>query len=82
MDENLHYWQQAAGNRTVSVRITETNSAHDNHRKNWMLWLSEWMAANNGYRIVTFWGGKLSGNWPPSRTVLDYYRTLQGLYGA
>jgi len=82
MDENLRAWQKAAGQRTVSVRITETNSAHDNHRKNWMLWLSGWMAANNGYRIVTFWGGKLSGNWPPSRTVLDYYRTLQRRYGA
>ncbi|HUC27266.1 MAG TPA: hypothetical protein VMA73_31610 [Streptosporangiaceae bacterium] len=82
MNQNLQHWRAAAGKRAVSVRITETNSAHDNHRKNWMLWLSQWMAANNGYRIVTFWGGPLSGNWPPSRTVLDYYRTLQRRYGA
>ena len=80
MDENLSHWQKATTG-TVSVRITETNS-HDNHRKNWMLWLSEWMAAHNGYRIVTFWNGKLSGNWPPSKTVLEYYKTLQSQYGA
>ena len=45
-------------------------------------WLSEWMAPNHGYRIVTFWGGPLSGTWPPSRTVRDYYRTLQRDFGA
>jgi hypothetical protein len=82
MDDNLRYWRNAAGIRDVSVRITETNSAHDNHRKNWMLWLSEWMAASNGYRMITFWGGPLSGDWPPSSTVRAYYRTLQHTYGA
>jgi len=82
MDGNLAAWRKAAKRRTVSVRITETNSADDADRKNWMQWLSEWMAANNGYRIVTFWGGPLSGHWPPSDTVLDYYSTLQRRYGA
>lgn len=53
LDQNLHAWREAAGEQAVSVRITETNSAHDNHRKNWMLFLSEWMAANNGYRVIT-----------------------------
>jgi hypothetical protein len=81
MNENLASWQ-AVTTRTVSVRITETNSSVDSHRKNWMLWLSQWMAANNGYRIITFWGGPLSGGWPPSTTVLDYYATLQSQYGA
>lgn len=82
MTHNLDAWRAAAGKHAVSVRITETNSAHDNHRKNWMLFLSEWMAAHNGYRIVTFWDGTLSGPWPPSRTVRNYYRTLQHHYGA
>lgn len=40
------------------------------------------MAANNGYRMVTFWGGPDSGTWPPRQTVLDYYVYLQGVYGA
>lgn len=82
MYDNLTYWRAANNNKTVSVRITETNSAADNHRKNWMLWLSQWMAANNGYRMITFWGGPLSSTWPPSETVLDYYVTLQSQYGA
>ncbi len=82
MNDNLRHWRAAAGKRAVSVRITETNSVHDNHRKNWMLWLSQWMAANNGYRMITFWGGPLSGTWPPSKTVRDYYRGLQHRYGA
>jgi hypothetical protein len=82
MDDNLTAWRTAAKRRSVSVRITETNSARDDHRKNWMRFLSEWMAANNGYRIVTFWGGTDSGHWPPSETVLDYYSSLQRQYGA
>jgi hypothetical protein len=32
--------------------------------------------------MTTFWGGPLSGDWPPSRTVLEYYRTLQTRFGA
>lgn len=79
MDKNLKAWQQAT-RKPVSVRITETNSAHDNHRKNWMLWLSQWMTGNNGYRMVTFWNGPDSGQWPPSETVLDYYTALQRRY--
>jgi hypothetical protein len=48
-----------------------------------MLWLSQWMAANNGDRMITYWGtGSLSGLWPPSKTVREYYRTLQHKYGA
>jgi hypothetical protein len=83
MNENLEYWQIAKGSgKTVSVRITETNSHEDPHRKNWMLWLSEWMAAHNGSRMSTFWGGPDSGTWPPSKTVLEYYRTLQKEFGA
>jgi hypothetical protein len=81
MDGNLAAWQGATS-KTVSVRITETNSNEDNHRKNWMLFLSEWMAANNGYRMITYWGGPDSGTWPPSQTVLDYYVYLQSVYGA
>jgi hypothetical protein len=83
MDQNLEHWRAAAGTRKVNVRVTETNSPHDNHRKNWMLWLSQWMAANNGDRMITYWGtGSLSGLWPPSKTVREYYRTLQHKYGA
>lgn len=83
MNQNLAAWQTAVDKgKTVSVRITETNSAEDDHRKNWMLWLSQWMAAHNGERMTTFWGGPDSGKWPPSKTVLEYYVTLQKQFGA
>jgi len=82
MHRNVYSWLAAAGRPTVTFRITETNSANNNHRKNWMLWLSQWMAENHGKRMITFWGGPASGTWPPSQAVLDYYRTLQDLYGA
>lgn len=61
-------------NGTPSIRITETNSNMDNHRKNWYLFLSEWMVANNGFRMLLFFhaDGALSGPWPPSPTVIDY----------
>jgi hypothetical protein len=64
-------------NGTPSLRITETNSVYDNHRKNWLLFLSQWMVANNGFRLLTFWNpdGALSGPWPPSPTAIDYINT-------
>lgn len=69
---------------TPLIHITETNSPMDSHRKNWFLFLTEWMSANNGYRVVSHWDptGPDSGPWPPSRTVLDYFQTLQKKYGA
>jgi hypothetical protein len=69
---------------TPLIHITETNSPLDSHRKNWFLFLSKWMVGNNGYRVVSHWktGGVDSGPWPPSQTVLDYFKTLQATYGA
>jgi hypothetical protein len=45
------------------LHITETNSPVIQHRKNWALYLSEWMSSNGGYRFQWFYhkGGKLSG---------------------
>jgi hypothetical protein len=69
---------------TPLIHITETNSPMDSHRKNWFLFLTEWMSANNGYRLVSHWDptGPDSGPWPPSGTVPDYFQTLQKKYGA
>ena len=69
---------------TPLIHITETNSPLDSHRKNWFLFLTEWLSANNGYRLVSHWhlGGQDSGPWPPSDTVLDYFKYLQNNYGA
>jgi hypothetical protein len=69
---------------TPLIHITETNSPLDSHRKNWFLFLTEWLSGNNGYRLVSHWhqGGQDSGPWPPSDTVLDYFKYLQNNYGA
>lgn len=83
MDANLAAWASLT-NATPSVRICEANSPMDSHRKNWFLFLSEWMVANNGYRLMSFWdcGGSGSGCYPPSPTVLDYWNTvLEPTYG-
>lgn len=68
----------------VRTRITETNARDDRHRKNWYLWLSQWMVASNGLRMLTYWNpsGLLSGPWPPSQTVIDYWnQVLEPTYG-
>lgn len=76
MDQNKATFATVS-NGTPSLRITETNSSHDNHRKNWLLFLSQWMVANNGFRLLTFWNpnGALSGPWPPSDPVIQYFNT-------
>lgn len=85
MNNNLATWKAVCPDHTPSIRITESNSSHDFHRKNWWLFLSEWMVAHNGYRLLTYWNpnGPLSGPWPPSQTVIDYWNnTLEPTYGA
>jgi hypothetical protein len=45
------------------LHITETNSPYADHRKNWALYLSEWMSGNGGFRFQWFYrcGGADSG---------------------
>jgi len=73
-----------ATSATPLIHITETNSPNDGHRANWFLFLTEWMLANNGFRIVSHWhpNGPDSGAWPPSPGVLRSFRTLQHRFGA
>lgn len=76
MDQNKAAFAMVS-NGTPSLRITETNSNQDSHRKNWLLFLSEWMVANNGFRLLMFFhaDGPLSGPFPPSPIVIDYFNT-------
>src|SRR6266566_133556 len=58
------------------LHITETNSPVIQHRKNWALYLSEWMSNNGGYRFQWFYkcGGKLSGCYSDLETsTRDYF---------
>jgi hypothetical protein len=76
MDQNKAAFAKVSKG-TPSLRIPETNSHDDKHREDWFRFLSEWMVANNGYRLFTFWNpdGPLSGPWPPSHAVLDYFNS-------
>ena len=76
MDQNKAAFASVSSG-TPSLRITETNSSHDGHRKNWLLFLSEWMVANNGFRLLMFFhaDGPLSGPWPPSQGVIDFFNS-------
>jgi len=62
--------------RGYKLNITETNSPVIQHRKNWALYLSEWMSGNGGYRFEWFYhaGGSLSGAYsalqPSTRTYI------------
>lgn len=75
---------EGATTSTPLIHISETNSPQDSHRKNWFLFLSEWMAANNGARICSHWApcGPDSGDWPTDQGLLDYFVYLQATYGA
>jgi hypothetical protein len=84
MDNYLTAFKTATTATAPLIHITETNSPMDSHRKNWFLFLTEWMSTHNGFRIVSHWNptGPDSGPWPPSATVRDYFVFLQATYGA
>lgn len=87
LDANLQTWRKRSGQHRPSLRICETNSPHDSHRKNWFTWLAQWMAAHNGRRILTYWNpdrglanNGLSGPWPPTQNVVDRLHQLSQTY--
>jgi len=87
INTKLTNYKNAFANKTnvaPRIHITETNSPCDNHRKDWFLYLTEWMNKNNGYRICSHWKqcGKDSGDWPTDTSLLDYFTHLQYVYGA
>jgi hypothetical protein len=51
--------------------VAETNSQVPAHRPRWFKAVYEWLAANNGIALETFWNpaGPLSGPWVDSDTV-------------
>ena len=87
LDSNLGAWQIASGRRWPAIRITETNSPFDSHRKNWFTWIAQWLAGHNGARMLTYWNshagaaqGGLSGPWPPSPPVIRRLNWLSEEY--
>ncbi|MGI9004942.1 MAG: hypothetical protein ACR2FU_01860 [Streptosporangiaceae bacterium] len=87
LNANLDTWRKRSGRRWPEIRICETNSPHDSHRKNWFTWLAQWMAGHNGSRILTYWNADrglsnkgLSGPWPPSPDVVRRLHRLSVAY--
>jgi hypothetical protein len=67
------------------LHITETNSPHPQHRKNWALYLSKWMRNNGGFRFQWFYhcGGSLSGCYSGlEKSTRTYFaKTIIPTYG-
>lgn len=84
MDNYLSAFRNATTAAAPIIHISETNSPVDGHRKNWFLYLTDWMMSNGGYRICSHWHlcGQDSGDWPTDTSVLDYFVYLQYAYGA
>ncbi len=87
MDANLATWRKVAGTRHPSIRLCETNSPLDWHRRHWFSLMAAWMARHNGHRILTYWNsaagkarGGLSGPWPPSHRVVSHLYYLVNTY--
>ena len=87
LDSNLDAWRKRSGRRWPAIRICETNSPFDSHRKNLFTWMAQWMSGHNGRRILTYWNPDagaanhgLSGPWPPSGTVVRRLRSLSEDY--
>lgn len=86
MTNNLIAFKKASGERHPMLRLDETNTPWDNHRRHWFLWVAQWFGthdANRPVRILTYWNpkhghasGGLSGPWPPSAPVVHILRLL------
>ncbi len=87
LNANLEAWRMKSARRWPAIRLCETNTPFDSHRKNWYTWIAHWMAGHNGRRMLTFWNpdagaaqGGLSGPWPPSAAVIRRLRWLSEEY--
>ena len=87
LESNLDAWRKVSGRHWPAIRICETNSPFDSHRRRWFTWIAQWLAAHNGHRMLTYWNrhsgaahGGLSGPWPPSQAVIRRLRWLSEEY--
>jgi hypothetical protein len=89
LNSNLHAWREASGMHSPAIRICETNSPLDSHRSRFFTTVAQWIARNNGNRILTYWNpkgsaahGGSSGAWPPSAAVVRQLRSLSKQFSA
>lgn len=87
LDQNLAFWRIKSGRKWPKIRACESNTPFDSQRARWFTWLSWWMAAHNGRRLITYWNaaggldhGGLSGPWPPGVAARRCLRKLSETY--
>jgi hypothetical protein len=79
LDDMLDTCRQLSGSDSPEIAICETNSPRPRYRAEWFTLLAEWMSANGGGYLETFWNpsGPLSGPWLPDDTeTIDALRAI------
>jgi hypothetical protein len=83
LDDMRQTCRELSGEDSPQIDICETNCPRPKHRAEWFSMLAEWMAANGGERILSFWNptGDLSGPWlDDDEKTIDALRTISTTY--
>jgi hypothetical protein len=84
MDDMLETSRELSGRDAPEIDVCETNSPRREYRAEWFTLLAEWMSANGGGSIETFWNpsGPLSGPWlPDDQKTVDALRSIASALG-
>jgi hypothetical protein len=84
LDDMLDTCRELSGRDAPEIDICETNSPRAGHRGEWFGLLAEWLAANGGRCLQTFWNptGELSGPWQPEdEQTISALRSIAATYG-
>ncbi len=79
LDNMLDTCRKLSGRDAPEIDICETNSPRPHYRARWFELLAEWMSANGGGCLETFWNpsGALSGPWlPEDQKTIDALRSI------
>jgi hypothetical protein len=79
LDDMLEACRELSGRDAPEIDICETNSPRQGYRGEWFTLLAEWLQANGGQRLQTFWNpaGSLSGPWlPDDQTTIGALREI------
>jgi hypothetical protein len=85
LDDMLATCRELAGSATPDIDICEANSPRPQYRGDWFALLAQWLAANGGSRLLTFWNptGSASGPWQPDdQPTISALRSIAGAAGA
>lgn len=84
LDDMLETCRDLAGSDSPQIDVCEANSPRPQYRADWFALLAEWLSANGGGRLLTFWNpsGPLSGPWlPDDLATVGVLRSIAEMYG-